>query len=92
LSPLSVLRWCAIKTIGGDQDRRFVMALINQKHLEQQAFRLLDHVALIHNRDGRLRIDQSIYKDERFISSLLGFIDNPKNRLPRDDIGIRVRA
>jgi hypothetical protein len=26
------------------------------------------------------------------IQGILGFIDNPKNRLPRDDIGIRVRA
>jgi hypothetical protein len=26
------------------------------------------------------------------LDDILGFIDNPKNRLPRDDIGIRVRA
>jgi len=26
------------------------------------------------------------------ILRILGFIDNPKNRLPRDDIGIRVMA
>ena len=47
-----------------------MMALTNQKHIERQAYQLLDHVALIHNKDGRLRIDQSIYKDERFMSSL----------------------
>ena len=27
-----------------------------------------------------------------YFCRILGFIDNPKNRLPRDDIGIRVRA
>ena len=46
------------------------MVLINQKHIERQASKLFDRVALIHNQDGRLRVDQSIYNDEQFTSSL----------------------
>ena len=34
------------------------MAVTNQKHIERQASQLLERVALIHNQDGRLRIDR----------------------------------
>jgi hypothetical protein len=45
------------------------MALNNRRQIEQQAQRLLDRVILIHNRDGRLRIAESIYKAHDFFES-----------------------
>jgi hypothetical protein len=46
------------------------MAVTNQKHIERQVFQLLERVALIHNQDGRLRIDREIYENEGLVSSL----------------------
>jgi hypothetical protein len=61
------------------------MALANQKHIERQLLRLLDRVALIHNRDGRLRVDKSIYEDGRFMSSLRAlYLDLMESRPPID--------
>jgi hypothetical protein len=53
-----------------------MMALNNQKHVERYATKLLSPLALIHSHDGRLNIDKTIYKDERFMVSLNALVEN----------------
>jgi hypothetical protein len=47
-----------------------MMAVTNQKTIERQAFKLAERITLIHHRDGRLRINRSIFGDERYMSTV----------------------